>query len=93
MERTRAADAFGLPLVPPFLAQGQDFSNGANFAVVGATALDLAYFQQQNITSVPPFNSSLSVQLGWFEQLRPSLCTTVPPRKASARQRSLIYNC
>ncbi|PUZ58662.1 hypothetical protein GQ55_5G526500 [Panicum hallii var. hallii] len=70
------ADAFGLPLVPPFLAQGQDFSNGANFAVVGATALDLTYFQQQNITSVPPFNSSLSVQLGWFEQLRPSLCST-----------------
>ncbi|XP_062208291.1 GDSL esterase/lipase At1g28600-like [Phragmites australis] len=70
------ADAFGLPFVPPSLAQGQNFSKGANFAVVGATALDLAYFMQQNITSVPPFNSSLSVQLGWFEQLKPSFCNT-----------------
>ncbi|CAO2205160.1 unnamed protein product [Urochloa humidicola] len=71
------ADAFGLPFVPPSMAQGgQDFSKGANFAVVGATALDLAYFQKQNITSVPPFNTSMSVQLGWFEQLLPSLCST-----------------
>ncbi|OEL29024.1 GDSL esterase/lipase [Dichanthelium oligosanthes] len=69
-------EAFGFPFVPPSLAQGQDFSKGANFAVVGATALDLAYFQQQNITSVPPLSSSLSVQLGWFEQLKPSLCST-----------------
>ena len=45
--------------------------------------MDLAYFQQQNITSVPPFNSSLSVQLGWFEQLRPSLCTTTKGKRAA----------
>ncbi|CAL4978583.1 unnamed protein product [Urochloa decumbens] len=70
------ADAFGLPFVPPSMAQGQDFSKGANFAVVGATALDLAYFQQQNITSVPPFNTSMSAQLGWFEQLLTSLCSS-----------------
>nr|CAB3471744.1 unnamed protein product [Digitaria exilis] len=68
------ADALGLPFVPPSTAKGQDFSKGANFAVVGATALDLAYFQQQNITSVPPFNTSLSVQLGWFEELLPAGC-------------------
>ncbi|CAO2181384.1 unnamed protein product [Urochloa humidicola] len=70
------AAAYGLPFVPPSMAKGQNFSKGANFAVVGATALDLAYFQQQNITSVPPFNTSMSVQLGWFEQLLPSLCST-----------------
>ena len=63
-----------MPFVPPYLAEGQNFSTGANFAVIGATALDLAYYQRQNITTVPPFNTSLSVQLGWFEQLRPSLC-------------------
>nr|CAB3471747.1 unnamed protein product [Digitaria exilis] len=65
----------GLPLVPPSLAKGQNFSKGANFAVIGARALDDAYFQQQNITSpAAPANSSLGVQLRWFEQLRPSLC-------------------
>ncbi|KAF8643592.1 hypothetical protein HU200_066645 [Digitaria exilis] len=54
---------------------GQNFSKGANFAVIGARALDDAYFQQQNITSpAAPVNSSLGVQLRWFEQLRPSLC-------------------
>jgi phospholipase/lecithinase/hemolysin len=58
------------------MGQGKDFSKGANFAVVGATALDLAYFQQQNISSVPPFNTSMSAQLGWFQQLLPSLCNT-----------------
>nr|CAB3475769.1 unnamed protein product [Digitaria exilis] len=63
------AEAFHLPLVPPSLDTKQNFSKGANFAVVGATALDLAYFMEHNITSVPPFNSSFSVQIGWFEQL------------------------
>ncbi|WVZ72788.1 hypothetical protein U9M48_021195 [Paspalum notatum var. saurae] len=67
------AEAFGLPFVPPSLDKTQNFSKGANFAVVGATALDLSYFMERNITSVPPFNSSLSVQIGWFEQLMPSL--------------------
>ncbi|XP_062208337.1 GDSL esterase/lipase At5g45910-like [Phragmites australis] len=70
------ADALGLPFVPPSLAKEQSFTEGVNFAVVGATALDLAFFLQQNITSIPPFNSSLSVQLGWFEELKPSLCNT-----------------
>lgn len=56
------------------MATEQDFSKGVNFAVAGGTALDLAYFLQNNITSVAPFNSSLSVQLEWFEQLKPRLC-------------------
>ncbi|KAL6626964.1 hypothetical protein ACP70R_030690 [Stipagrostis hirtigluma subsp. patula] len=70
------AEALGLPLVPPSLDKGQDFIKGANFAVTGATALDLAYFMKHDITTVPPFNSSLGVQLGWFEQLKTSLCNT-----------------
>ncbi|KAG0535937.1 hypothetical protein BDA96_03G020700 [Sorghum bicolor] len=76
------AAAVGLPFLPPYLAMGQNFSSGANFAVIGATALDLAYYQRQNITTVPPFNTSLSVQLGWFEQqLRPpSLCNATTTR-------------
>jgi hypothetical protein len=46
--------------LPPSLDKTQDFSKGTNFAVVGATGLSLAYFQEQNITSIPAFNSSLS---------------------------------
>jgi hypothetical protein len=67
----------GLPLVPPYLDRSQDFSKGANFAVIGARALDQAYFLEQNVTSPPaPMNSSLSVQLRWFEELKPSLCNS-----------------
>jgi hypothetical protein len=65
----------GLPFVPPYLAKGQNFSEGANFAVIGARALDQAYFLEQNVTSpAPMMNSSLGVQLRWFEELKPSLC-------------------
>ncbi|XP_022682951.1 GDSL esterase/lipase At5g45910 isoform X2 [Setaria italica] len=76
------AEAYGLPLVPPSLDTTQSFSKGANFAVVGATALDLSYFMERNITSVPPFNSSFSVQIGWFEQLlKTSLCNNTAKGK------------
>ncbi|VAH74510.1 unnamed protein product [Triticum turgidum subsp. durum] len=70
------ASEFGLPFVPPILGKERNFTRGANFAVVGATALDLAYYLENNITSVPPFNSSLSVQLDWFQKLKPTLCST-----------------
>ncbi|XP_044416299.1 GDSL esterase/lipase At5g45910 [Triticum aestivum] len=70
------AEEFGLPFIPPILGEENNFTHGSNFAVVGATALDLAYFHEKNITSVPPFNSSLSVQLDWFQSLKPTLCST-----------------
>jgi hypothetical protein len=81
-----AAEAFGLPLVPPSLDTNQSFSKGANFAVVGATALDLSYFMERNVTSVPPFNTSFSVQIGWFEQLLKTspLCNTTTTAAAAA---------
>uniref|UniRef100_J3KXN2 Esterase n=1 Tax=Oryza brachyantha TaxID=4533 RepID=J3KXN2_ORYBR len=70
------AEKFGVPFVPPYLGQVKNFTYGANFAVIGATALDLAFFQKNNITGVPPFNSSLTVQLDWFHKLKPTLCST-----------------
>ncbi|CAL4952357.1 unnamed protein product [Urochloa decumbens] len=70
------ANGVGLPFVPPYLDKTQNFSEGANFAVIGARALDQTFFLQQNITFAAPTNSSLSVQLRWFEELRPSLCNT-----------------
>jgi len=61
--------------VPPALSRGENFSTGINFAVAGATALDLTYLQGHNVTvDDPPINSSLNDQLRWFEQLKPSLC-------------------
>jgi len=33
----RAADALGLPFVPPVPAKGHNFSTGVNLAVAGAT--------------------------------------------------------
>ncbi|XP_074574372.1 GDSL esterase/lipase At1g28590-like [Curcuma longa] len=71
------AQAMGLPLVKPYLGGGgaEDFRHGANFAVVGATALDVDYFFSRGIENITS-NNSLSVQLRWFEQLLPSLCSS-----------------
>ncbi|OAY26296.1 GDSL esterase/lipase At5g45910 [Manihot esculenta] len=72
------AEAAGLPLLPPYLGlgKGQDFKHGVNFAVAGATALDSIFFYEQKIGKILWTNDSLSVQLGWFKKLKPSLCTT-----------------
>nr|XP_010925697.1 GDSL esterase/lipase At1g28570 isoform X2 [Elaeis guineensis] len=71
------ASAFGLPFLPPYLAHGQNIRQGVNFAVVGATALDPAFFQGLLADGAFPFtNLSLSTQLRWFEELKPSLCNT-----------------
>ncbi|XP_078174974.1 GDSL esterase/lipase At1g28600-like [Carex rostrata] len=72
----RIATKLGFQFIPPSLSQGQDFTKGANFAVSGATALNVAFFQQNNITNQFIRNTSLSVQLGWFENMKPSICNT-----------------
>nr|CAB3459836.1 unnamed protein product [Digitaria exilis] len=68
------AEALELPLVAPFLQPRQDLSHGANFAIVGGTALDVGFFLRHNAASVPPFRSSLRAQIGWFRRFRGSLC-------------------
>ncbi|XP_078174980.1 GDSL esterase/lipase At1g28570-like [Carex rostrata] len=70
------AGNLGFPFLPPSLSQGQDFSKGVNFAVSGATALNHTFFQQNNIRNQYLLNTSLSVQLGWFENMKPSICNT-----------------
>ncbi|KAG8045684.1 hypothetical protein GUJ93_ZPchr0008g13551 [Zizania palustris] len=69
------AEKLGLPFVPPFLAHNGSFRQGANFAVAGATALNASFFR--DIPGVGSFvlNTSSSVQLGWFDSLKPSLCS------------------
>uniref|UniRef100_A0A453KU56 GDSL esterase/lipase n=1 Tax=Aegilops tauschii subsp. strangulata TaxID=200361 RepID=A0A453KU56_AEGTS len=68
------AQEFGLPLLGPSLLNDSDASKGVNFAVGGAPAIDVDYFEKNNIVQFKLLNNSLSVQLGWFEQLRPAIC-------------------
>ncbi|PRQ29106.1 putative sinapine esterase [Rosa chinensis] len=72
------AEASGLPHLPPYLAlkKGQNFYQGVNFAVAGATALDPEFFYRRKMSSILATNYSLSTQLGWFKELKPSLCNT-----------------
>ncbi|XP_015693360.1 GDSL esterase/lipase At5g45910-like [Oryza brachyantha] len=77
------AEALGLPLLPPCMAKGRDFGGGANFAIVGGTALDVGFFLRHNAASVPPFRSSLRVQIGWFR----SLLAQTLRRNATAAER------
>ncbi|PKU72679.1 GDSL esterase/lipase [Dendrobium catenatum] len=68
------AESQGLPLLPSYLASHENFRQGANFAVAGATALDPAFFQEIGVGLWT--NYSLSTQLRWFDELKPSLCKT-----------------
>ncbi|KAL6842709.1 hypothetical protein ACP4OV_027553 [Aristida adscensionis] len=63
------AQALELPLIPPSLPEkdsGQ-FPNGANFAVLAATALPPDYFRRWNHSVPVPY--SLGVQIGWFKEM------------------------
>ncbi|XP_015692992.1 GDSL esterase/lipase At5g45910-like [Oryza brachyantha] len=70
------AEEFGLPFLPPSQANSSTLSQGLNFAVGGATAIDTGFFERNHIVSFKILNTSLDVQLGWFEQLKPSICNT-----------------
>lgn len=67
---------FGVPELPPYLAtvEGQNLRHGVNFAVAGATALDTSFFSERGLDAFLWTNSSLSIQLGWFKKLKPSIC-------------------
>ncbi|KAL3820353.1 hypothetical protein ACJIZ3_006258 [Penstemon smallii] len=72
------AEAYGLPYIPPYLAlaKGGKFEHGVNFAVAGATALDAKFFYDRKIGQILWTNDSLSVQLGWFNKLKSTLCSS-----------------
>ncbi|MED6183703.1 hypothetical protein PIB30_040256 [Stylosanthes scabra] len=76
------ADYMAIPHLTPYLA----FKNGVvprgtihhglNFAIAGATALDRTFFEDKGFVVDPTTNYSLTVQLDWFKDLLPSLCTS-----------------
>ncbi|KAK7332020.1 hypothetical protein VNO80_28766 [Phaseolus coccineus] len=68
------AESLGLPFVKPYLGK-KNGEEGANFAVVGATALDCSFFEERGISI--PTNYSLTEQLNWFKELLPSLCNSL----------------
>jgi hypothetical protein len=71
-----SAEYFGMPLLPPSQSISKNFTQGANFAVIGATALPLEYFRKNSINDIPPINSSLPVQLEWFDDLKRYICNS-----------------
>jgi hypothetical protein len=71
-----AAEQLGLPLLPASLQNSSDVSKGVNFAVGGATAIDVGLYERNKLVQLKLLNNSLNVQLGWFERLKPSICNT-----------------
>ncbi|OIT37761.1 PREDICTED: GDSL esterase/lipase At5g03980-like [Nicotiana attenuata] len=55
----------GLPLLNPYMDQNANFAHGANFAVIGATALQAGVLAEKKIYN-PLGNGSLDMQLGWM---------------------------
>lgn len=70
------AEEFGLPLLRASLLNNSDVSRGVDFAVGGATAIDVDFYERNNLVQFKLLNNSLNVQLGWFEELKPSICNT-----------------
>lgn len=73
--REYTATALGLPLLNPSSEQNASFSNGVNYAVAGATALDSSFFASNGII-VPPIVGSLFTQLSSFFTYLNSICST-----------------
>ncbi|KAL8460639.1 hypothetical protein ACS0TY_032232 [Phlomoides rotata] len=68
--KDRNNKSLGLPLVQPYIAGergGRRFSEGVNFAVAGATAIAVQYYEEMGIH--PATNASLGVQFDWFKHL------------------------
>lgn len=61
-------DALGIPPVPPYQNHSANFSNGANFALAGSTALPGSFFHHSNLLSLmwKTIPQSFEVQLQWF---------------------------
>ncbi|KAF8663349.1 hypothetical protein HU200_055965 [Digitaria exilis] len=70
------AERLGLPLLPPSKASGVDFKKGANMAIIGATAMDLEFFNSRGLGRGVWSGGSLGIQIQWFRQLMPSICGT-----------------
>ncbi|KAJ3671819.1 hypothetical protein LUZ60_007898 [Juncus effusus] len=64
-----------LSLINPYLDKSADFSNGVNFAVAGATAMDRSVLLENGVV-MPPASAPLSSQLEWFNSHLNSTCSS-----------------
>uniref|UniRef100_A0ACD6AN83 Uncharacterized protein n=1 Tax=Avena sativa TaxID=4498 RepID=A0ACD6AN83_AVESA len=83
-------DSLRLPQPTPYLAgsTASEFRQGVNFAVGGATALDMAFLESKGITSfVPVF---LTNQTTWFNRVLQILAAS-PNQQRKIMARSLFY--
>ena len=71
------AEEFGLPLLRASLQNSSHVSKGVNFAVGGATAIDVGFYERNKLVQFKLLNNSLNVQLGWFEKLKPLIRNTM----------------
>nr|GMD91936.1 GDSL esterase/lipase At1g28580-like [Ipomoea batatas] len=72
------ARSLGLPFLRPYLSaengeEESNFEKGVNFAVAGATALHISFFEERGIVN-DMTNTSLGTQLDWFQK---SFCNSI----------------
>ncbi|CAD6251160.1 unnamed protein product [Miscanthus lutarioriparius] len=60
---------FGLPFLPPSKSSSEDFKQGANMAITGATAMDAPFFRSLGLSDKIWNNGPISFQLQWFQQI------------------------
>ncbi|CAO2175104.1 unnamed protein product [Urochloa humidicola] len=70
------AQELGMPLLPPSKAKNATFHRGANFAITGATALDIDFFQARGLGHAIWSSGSLHTQIKWFRDMKPKICST-----------------
>ncbi|VAI82525.1 unnamed protein product [Triticum turgidum subsp. durum] len=68
------AEKFGLPLLKPSKQGGANFKQGANMAIIGATAMGSSFFQSLGVGDKIWNNGPLDSQIQWFQNLLPSVC-------------------
>ncbi|PVH32025.1 hypothetical protein PAHAL_9G294400 [Panicum hallii] len=83
-------EALGVPHPTPYLAgkAAADFRRGANFAVGGATALDLNFFESRGLTPFVPV--SLDNQTSWFKNVLHLLGSVEEQRKITSTSLFLV---
>ncbi|CAN6299536.1 unnamed protein product [Urochloa humidicola] len=83
-------EALGVPHPTPYLAgkTAADFRRGVNFAVGGATALDVHFFESRGLTTFVPV--SLNNQTTWFKNVLQLLGSAEEQRKIMSTSLFLV---
>ncbi|CAL4959006.1 unnamed protein product [Urochloa decumbens] len=70
------AQELGMPLLPPSKAKNATFHRGANFAITGATAMDMAFFEARGLARAIWSSGSLHTQIKWFRDMKHNICSS-----------------